>query len=298
MKRACAGAGIGVIGDVPFFVAHESAEVWAHPELFQLEPDGRPSQVAGVPPDYFSRNGQLWGNPLYRWDVLRRQAYGWWADRLAAAFDRFDAVRLDHFIGFHRCWAVPRNAKTARVGVFVKGPGAELFRKLQRRLGTIPLIAEDLGTVTPQVEALRDRFGFPGMRVLQFAFGGDPGRNPHLPHAYPPRCVVYTGTHDNDTIMGWFRCAGGEQTRALEYLGLRRNAARLREFNWEMVRLALISGARLAIVPMQDLLGLGSGARMNRPGIAEGNWEWRLAEGALTDALADRLHALTRVYGR
>ncbi len=309
LRRVCARQGIGLIGDVPFFVAHESAEVWAHPELFLLERDGRPSMVAGVPPDYFSRTGQRWGNPLYRWPALHQQGYRWWVERLQWALTRFDAVRLDHFIGFHRCWAVSPAARTARRGRFIRGPEAHLFETVQQRIRGIPLIAEDLGTVTPEVEALRDRFGFPGMRVLQFAFGGDAGGgNAHQPHTYPRRCVAYTGTHDNDTILGWFRKGrvgrgegpgiGGEQAEALRYLGIAPEAARWRHLHWEMIQLVFMSAANLAIIPMQDLLGLGSEARMNRPGITDGNWEWRLTDEMLADTLAQRLHDLTAMSSR
>ncbi len=297
--------GIGLIGDIPLVVAHDSADVWQHPELFFLDGRGEPSSVAGVPPDYFSATGQRWGNPLYRWDRMKKDRYAWWTARLRLMLRRFDAVRIDHFIGFHRFWRIPARRQDAVVGRWMKGPGADFFAAVEKRLGRLPLIAEDLGVVTPAVFALRDRFGFPGIKVLQFAFGDDPYAYTFLPHNYARHSVVYTGTHDNDTTAGWFHDAGGgwstrspaaaqrERDRALEYLGTRGD-----EIHWDLIRAALASVASVAIVPLQDLLGLGSGARMNRPGKASGNWTWRLREGELDARIEGRLSAWTRAYGR
>jgi 4-alpha-glucanotransferase len=305
LHRRCRQRGVGLIGDIPFYVAHDSAEVWTHQELFWLDRFGNPKAVAGVPPDYFSRTGQLWGNPVYRWSRLRQQGYAWWLERLRANGERFDAVRLDHFIGFHRSWQVPAGARTARKGRFVPGPGAAFLHMLRRRFGGLQVIVEDLGTLTPEVEALRDRFGFPGMRVLQFAFGEGPRAEESRPHNVPRRCVVYPATHDNDTTVGWFRGAGssagtrsnarlqGERAVALRYLGSRGH-----EIHWDMIRLAMMSVADTVISPMQDLLGLGSEARMNVPGTVGRNWQWRLREEALTPELQHRLRDLTDTYGR
>ncbi len=297
--------GIGLIGDVPIFVAHDSADVWQHPDMFFLGPDGEPTVVAGCPPDYFSATGQRWGNPLYRWKRLARTKYAWWIARLTSVLSRFDAVRIDHFIGFQRYWRIPSACPTAIDGTWMKGPGAPFFSAVRDALGDLPLIAEDLGAVTPAVFALRDRFKLPGIKILQFAFGADPSAPTFVPHNFPRRAVVYTGTHDNDTTVGWFRDEGGgwstrtfeqtekERATALTYLGTDG-----KEIHWDMIRLALASVARLAIVPAQDILGLGSEARMNRPGRGEGNWAWRLRPGQLTDEHARRLRALAETYER
>ena len=304
----CAAKGVGLLGDVPIFVAHDSSDVWAHPDLFLLDRRGRPAVVAGVPPDYFSRTGQRWGNPLYRWPTLKRRRYGWWIDRLRITLSRFDAVRLDHFIGFHRSWAIPASSPTAVVGRWLPGPGADFFSAVERALGLarpLPFVAEDLGVVTPEVKALRDRFGLPGIRVLQFAFGSDPSAADFLPHNYPRNAVAYTGTHDNDTTVGWAtERAGGHSTRsaadvraerkrALEYLG-----GGGAEIHWDMIRMVELSVANTAIVPLQDVLGLGSEARMNRPGIAADNWEWRLDDPARARKALLRLGRLSQIYGR
>ncbi len=291
-------------------MAQDSADVWAHRELFRLDARGNPTVVAGVPPDYFSKTGQLWGNPLYRWTTMQKDGYRWWLARLRLTLQRFDTVRLDHFIGFQRYWEIPAGATTAEGGRWVKGPSAHFFQAVKNRLlkgrgESLPLIAEDLGAITPAVKELRDSFELPGIRILQFAFGNDPSAPDFLPHNYPRQCAVYTGTHDNDTTVGWFReRGGGESTRsaeqaekerrvALDYLGTPGE-----EIHWEMIRMALMSVADLAIIPAQDLLGLGSEARMNRPGTAQGNWEWRLDAGALTPQIAERLRGLSRAYGR
>jgi 4-alpha-glucanotransferase len=285
--------GIRIIGDVPIFVAHESADVWANPELFQLDEHGRPKVVAGVPPDYFSPTGQLWGNPLYRWDALSRRGYAWWIERLRVTLELVDIIRLDHFRGFEAYWEVPAWEETAINGRWVKGPGADFFITVEGVLGELPIIAEDLGFITPEVEELREMFGFPGMRVLQFAFGSD-ASNPHLPHNYPRNCVVYTGTHDNDTTIGWFRSAPeGVQASVLRYTGTDGS-----EINWDLIRLAFSSVADLAIIPLQDVFGLGREGRMNTPGKARGNWEWRYLPWAITDGIEAKLAEMTHTYGR
>jgi 4-alpha-glucanotransferase len=263
--------------------------------------------VAGVPPDYFSASGQRWGNPLYRWAEMRATGFAWWIARFRATFALFDAVRLDHFIGYTRYWAIPAREPTAMNGRWRPGPGARFFRAVAAALGELPLIAEDLGVVTPAVESLRARFGFPGIKLLQFAFGTDPQAPSFLPHNYPRAAVVYTGTHDNDTTAGWFHDLGSG-TRTAEQSALERHTA-LRylgapddddgqEIHWRMIRAIMGSVANVAIVPAQDLLGLGSEARMNHPGTATGNWSFRLQPGALTPAIADRLRDLTEIYGR
>lgn len=297
--------GVKIIGDVPIFVAHDSADVWAHPELFYLDAEGRPEFVAGVPPDYFSETGQLWGNPLYRWEVMSANGYQWWIERLRATFQQVDLVRLDHFRGFEKYWSVPGAEETAINGHWEQGPGAALFEAINRALGKLPIIAEDLGYITPEVEELRDRFGFPGMRILQFAFGTDPQADEFKPYNFTPNTVVYTGTHDNDTTLGWFTSAGaGASTRSegevdeerdlvLKYLGTDGS-----EIHWDFIRLALSSVANTAIIPLQDVLGCGSEARMNTPARESGNWGWRYLPESLTPEIRARLAELTEIYGR
>jgi 4-alpha-glucanotransferase len=304
-KSCCHGRGISLVGDIPIFVALDSAEVWSHQELFYLDSNGQPSAVAGVPPDYFSGTGQLWGNPLYRWDVMAEDGYAWWLGRFRAMLQLADITKIDHFRGFEKYWEIPGEATTAVNGRWVPGPGAALFEAAQQKLGILPLIAEDLGLITPEVEVLRDSLGFPGMRVLQFAFGDDCDSNIHRPHNYPPNCVAYTGTHDNNTTVGWFSQDDSEATtlsreerdrerqRALNYLGTDGH-----EINWDFIRLALMSPANTAIIPLQDVLGLGSPARMNTPGRPEGNWRWRFTADMLTDQVAGRLRELTERGGR
>jgi 4-alpha-glucanotransferase len=296
LKQTANEQGIGFIGDIPIFVAHDSADVWAHPELFYLDAEGSPTLVAGVPPDYFSQTGQLWGNPLYRWDVIKETGYAWWIDRVRATLTAVDVVRLDHFRGFEAYWEVPATEKTAILGRWVKGPGADLFHALRFAFGIhhLPIIAEDLGVITPEVVALRDQFELPGMKILQFAFGGGVAKM-EAPHRYPRNCVVYTGTHDNDTSLGWFRNSSAPEERelALRYLGTDG-----REFNWDFIRLAYSSVADMAIIPLQDVLGLDSEARMNYPSRASGNWSWRYLPGALTAQIEERLADMTEIYGR
>ncbi|MGC9333583.1 MAG: 4-alpha-glucanotransferase, partial [Anaerolineae bacterium] len=285
--------GIAIIGDVPIFVAYDSADAWAHPELFHFDAERKPTLAAGVPPDYFSPTGQLWGNPLYDWETMARDGYRWWIDRFRRAFQQVDVIRLDHFRGFESCWAVPATEETAVNGRWLRTPGRELFQAVEEALGKLHFLAEDLGLITPEVEALREEYGFPGMKVLQFAFGDDPG-NPYLPHNYEANAVVYTGTHDNDTTLGWFNAASEQERSFLRrYLG-----GPCEELNWAMIRLALTSVARIAIVPLQDVLGVGSEGRMNTPGRAGGNWGWRFSQATLTPELASRLRELTTVSGR
>ena len=287
--------GVRLVGDAPIFVAHDSADLWAHRELFRLDARGLPEVVAGVPPDYFSATGQLWGNPLYDWEALARTGYRWWIDRLRSALRLVDLVRLDHFIGFERCWEVPAGSPTARAGRWAPGPRAAFLDAARAALGELPVIAEDLGLVTPEVEALRLRYGLPGMRVLQFAFAGAVEAR-FLPHRYDRDTVVYTGTHDNDTTRGWFASATPSERRLLErYLG---RDVREEDASWELMRLAWASVADLAVAPLQDVLSLGSEARMNVPGTATGNWRWRFLPEELTDALLERLAELTATYGR
>jgi 4-alpha-glucanotransferase len=285
--------GIRIIGDAPIFVAYDSADVWAHPDLFYLDADGHPTVVAGVPPDYFSATGQLWGNPLYRWERMAKTGYAWWVARLKALLNLVDIVRLDHFRGFEAYWQVPADEPTAVNGEWVQGPGAAFFQALERELGELPIIAEDLGLITPAVIALRDQFSFPGMKILQFAFGGD-ADDPYLPHNYAPNCIVYTGTHDNDTTLGWFSSRGEAERRAVQrYLG--RDGS---DICWDMLRLAFASVADVAIAPLQDVLRLGSQARQNTPGRGSGNWCWRVRAEALTPGLACGLREMTATYGR
>jgi 4-alpha-glucanotransferase len=294
---------VGMIGDIPIFVALDSADVWANPKLFLLDSTGKPKVVSGCPPDVFCKNGQLWGHPHYDWAAHQRTKFDWWVKRFESMLHRFDAVRIDHFLGFQRAWAVPAGAKTARKGTWLPGPGDDLFRAVRRAIGKVPVIAEDLGAVTPQALRLRDRWKFPGMRVMQFGFGE--GGEYHLPHTFPSRCVAYTGTHDNETIAGWFAelarrnghpGAPQAQTRekAMRYL----NCRDAKQIHWAMIRSAMLSVADTVIFPVQDVLGLGAEARMNVPGVAEKQWRWRLDEGTLTPAVAKKLKELTDLSDR
>jgi 4-alpha-glucanotransferase len=304
LRRACGEHGIALIGDLPIFVAHDSADVWANPQLFYLDESGRPLVVAGVPPDYFSETGQLWGNPLYRWEVHAADDYSWWVARLGQLLRRVDLVRIDHFRGFEAYWEIPAGSTTAEPGRWVQGPGSTFFGAIRRRLGSLPLIAEDLGMITPSVIALRDEFGLPGMRVLQFGFGPDEGSDKMLPHRFEPHCVVYTGTHDNDTTCGWFTSTEIATTQSPEEVQAERAFARRYvhtlgdEFHWDMIRLAFASVADTAIIPLQDILGLDSRARMNVPGTAGGNWRWRFRSGQIDLRVRERLAELTALYSR
>lgn len=285
--------GVKLFGDMPIFVAHDSAEVWVQPDLFLLEPDGRPRWVAGVPPDYFSEDGQRWGNPLYDWERMAGDGFAWWHERLATQLRQCDLLRIDHFRGFQACWQIPGDSSTARDGHWVEVPGEALFEDLQREFDPLPLVAEDLGFITPEVHALRRRFGLPGMKVLQFAFDGD-ARNPYLPHNHVRNGVVYTGTHDNDTTRGWFDDLDGTaQEGVAEYLGQPGET-----MPWPLIRAAWRSVARLAVVPLQDLLGLGSDQRMNTPGSTKGNWRWVFQQRQLDALDAEWMARTLRSYGR
>jgi 4-alpha-glucanotransferase len=293
LRQHAHALGVRIIGDLPIFVSDDSADVWAEPQAFLLDEHHHPRVVAGVPPDYFAKTGQLWGNPLYRWDEMRRDDYAWWTARLRSALGSMDLVRLDHFRGFEASWEVPAGNPTAEHGRWAPGPAEHFFEVVRAALGALPLIAEDLGLITPPVVALRDWLELPGMRILQFGFDGD-GRHPFLPHNYVRNCVAYSGTHDNDTALGWYATAPErERDFARRYLGVDGPG-----IAWGMVRAVHASVAERVVVPLQDLLELGPEARMNLPGRPDGNWGWRLLEGQLGDALRDRLRGLTETFGR
>jgi 4-alpha-glucanotransferase len=293
LRLYCKRRGIRIVGDVAIFVNYDSADVWRNPEFFFLKADLQPAVVSGVPPDAFSETGQRWGNPLYRWEICRERGYEWWVRRMAWALQTCDIVRLDHFRGFESYWEIPASEPTAVHGRWMKGPGDDLFRVLREQLGDLPFIAEDLGMITPEVNALRERLSIPGMKVLQFAFS-NPGAHVYLPHNFVPNCVVYTGTHDNDTTLGWWQSGAGKEERAEAeaYLGSHTDVP------WSFIRAACASVASMAIVPLQDVLSLGSEARMNIPSQLEGNWGWRFGEGALRAELAQELAALSEVCDR
>jgi 4-alpha-glucanotransferase len=293
LKRYANGKGVRVVGDIPIFAAYDSADAWAHRELFYFDENGNSTVIAGVPPDYFSPTGQRWGNPLYRWDVMQQQGFQWWIDRCRAAFELYDVVRIDHFRGFEAYWEVPATEPTAINGRWVQAPGHELFHAIENALGKLAIIAEDLGVITPPVEALRDAFGFPGMRVLQFAFVADT-KSTYLPHNYIPNTVAYSGTHDNNTTAGWFKSLDPQpRAQVLAYTGA---AGSL--IHWDIIRLLMMSVAGMTVATMQDLMGLGEDARMNMPGRANGNWGWRYTPDMLTDAIKTQLKEMTTAYGR
>jgi 4-alpha-glucanotransferase len=293
LREAAARFGIRIMGDVPIFVNMDSADVWVHPDLFELDKDLRPIRIAGVPPDYFSPTGQRWGNPLYRWDLLAAQGFDWWIERIRRACELYDIVRLDHFRGFEAYWAIPAAEETAIHGAWIKAPGLALFRALEAALGPLPLVAEDLGLITPEVDALRLALGLPGMKVLQFGFNSK-GAHIHLPHRFTPSTVAYTGTHDNNTTLGWWQEAAKPERKAVEaYLGSVHGHP-----VWPLIRAVETSVAQIAVVPVQDLLELGSEARMNTPSVAAGNWSWRAPESAWTPELAAKLAALVEVTDR
>jgi len=305
LRDYCRARHIRLMGDLPIYVAHDSADVWANPHFFYLEPDGSPTVVAGVPPDYFSATGQLWGNPIYRWDALAEDGYGWWLHRFRAVLNLVDMVRLDHFRGFEAYWEVPGTELTAENGRWVKGPGGALFGVLQQALGDLPLVAENLGVITPEVEAIRARFGFPGMAILQFAFGADPQGPSFRPHNYPREMVAYSGTHDCDTTVGWWTSEGqGDSTRTAEQILQERQFAREylntdgRDIHWVFIRALLASVAATVLVPFQDVLGLGSTARFNQPATPSGNWRWRCAPDSFAQEHAEKLWQLTGFYDR
>ena len=298
-------AGIRIIGDLPIYVALDSADVWTNREYFQLSELGEPLKIAGVPPDYFSATGQCWGNPIYRWDRLQQTGYRWWIERFRAALALYDAVRIDHFRGFEAYWEIPGQETTAINGRWVKGPGADFFAALEREFGDLPIIAENLGVITPEVESIRHRFGFPGMAILQFAFGKDPQGPSFRPHNYARELAAYTGTHDNDSTVGWWSSSGAkDSTRTPEDVATEHAFARAylnlrdEQIQWIMIRTILSSIADLAIIPLQDVLGLGSEARMNLPGTAKGNWRWRFKPQDLKPEFAKRLLEMVELYDR
>jgi 4-alpha-glucanotransferase len=297
LKRHCHDRQIRLIGDLPIYVQHDSVDVWAHPDYFKLDDRKQPAVVAGVPPDYFSATGQLWGNPVYDWPHLARTRYDWWVQRVQHNLALYDLVRLDHFRGFAAYWEIPAGAATAQTGRWVEGPGAELFETIRLHCPGFPLIAEDLGVITPDVTALMERFNLPGMKLLLFAFGEDLPTHPYAPHNYVPHCVAYTGTHDNNTIRGWIRkeISPDDLRRLYTYLGREPDEHLL---HWELIRLVMMSVADTVIIPLQDLLGLGEEARMNRPAIGHGNWEWRVMPQQLSRRLIARLAEMTTIYGR
>lgn len=286
---------IQIVGDMPIYVAHDSVDVWAFPHNFMVDPETlTPAEMAGVPPDYFSETGQLWGNPTYNWEAVQERGFRWWLQRLKALLDYVDLIRIDHFRGFQAYWAVPAGETTAMNGEWVEAPGEAFFKTVKEELGSLPILAEDLGVITPEVEALRDQFDFPGMKILQFAFGSD-HMNPYLPFNYTRNCLVYTGTHDNDTTVGWFSKASDyERGRIYRYVGDLGSDG----IHWAMIRLALASIANQAIVPLQDLFGLDSSSRMNSPGKADGNWGWRYHSDWINEDIRDRLRELTRLTAR
>jgi 4-alpha-glucanotransferase len=297
LKNYCNSKNIQIIGDVPIYPSIDSSDAWAHPELFKLNEEKRPLFVAGAPPDYFSETGQRWGNPVYRWDFLRETEYRWWMDRLEHNLKLFDLARLDHFRGFVAYWEIPADEDTAINGHWVDAPGLDFLGRVVHKYSTASLIAEDLGFITADVKGVMQKVGLPGMKVLLFAFGWDLPTNPYAPHNYPMHSVVYTGTHDNNTIRGWFRMEASEEDKArlFDYLG---RTVQEEEVHWELIRLAIGSVANTAIIPMQDILGLGEEARMNLPSLSHGNWQWRFDFDQLTEDMANKLITMTRIYAR
>ena len=297
LKGYCNKKGIQIIGDMPIYVDYDSVDVWTHTTIFKLDAERKPEAVAGVPPDYFSATGQLWGNPVYRWDVLKERRFDWWVQRMGHTLNFLDIVRIDHFRGLVAYWEVPAGEKTAINGQWVEAPVYDFFDTLRRQFPNLPVIAEDLGVITSDVRKVMQHFELPGMKVLLFAFGEDNPMHPYLPHTYEENAVVYTGTHDNNTVKGWFEreAKPEDKERLFSYLGHETSA---QEISWELIRLAMESKANLAIIPMQDILGLGAEARMNRPATGDGNWEWQLAPGQLTSELTEKLRALTESCGR
>ncbi|MBW1849829.1 MAG: 4-alpha-glucanotransferase [Deltaproteobacteria bacterium] len=297
LKSYCNERGIQVIGDMPIYVQYNSTDLWAHPQYFKLDDKMRPFVVSGVPPDYFSKTGQLWGNPIYRWDALKENGYGWWIQRIVHNLSLFDLLRIDHFRGIVSCWEVPAKEKNAVNGTWVKGPAEKFLHVILKKIPHAPFIAEDLGFITPDVREILHRFEIPGMKVLLFAFGENQPTTTHAPHNISENCFIYTGTHDNNTARGWFETEATLETkkRLFRYMGRKITA---KEVSWELVRLAMMSVANTAILPMQDILGLGKEARMNRPATREGNWQWRLLPAQLTSSVQARLLEITEIYGR
>ncbi len=293
LKKYANSNGLKIIGDIPIFISFDSADAWSHPEMFHFNKKGLPTVVAGVPPDYFSPTGQLWGNPIYRWNIHKNNGYKWWLQRIKSNLEQFDLLRLDHFRGFAGYWEIPAGLPTAEIGRWVKGPGDSFLKAIQASLGDLPIIAEDLGEITPDVIALRDKFRLPGMKVLQFAFATDP-EDPFLPHNYPENCVAYTGTHDNDTVKGWYDSAPEiERDLCRRYLG--RSGS---DISWDMIRSVWSSVAVMALAPFQDFLSLGTEARMNFPGKLGGNWAWRMSASALDEPLRLRIKEMNYLYDR
>jgi len=297
LKSYCHERDISFFGDMPIYVDYDSADVWEFPEMFKLDGAKRPTAVAGVPPDYFSETGQRWGNPLYRWEVLKRNGYEWWMRRMAHNLELFDMVRIDHFRGFVGYWEIPADKKTAIEGTWVEAPAEDFFSVLTARFPGAPIIAEDLGIITPDVKEMMDRFSFPGMKVLLFAFNDEQGANPYLPHNHVENCVLYTGTHDNNTARGWFTGEVSPEVKRnfFRYLGRQPGADTV---HWELIRLAMMSVAKTVIIPLQDVLGLGEEARMNRPSVTNGNWKWRVLPEQLTPRIATVLADMAAIYGR
>lgn len=296
LKEYAHSQGISIIGDIPIYAAFDSADAWAHPELFQFDENNLPSAVAGCPPDGFSADGQLWGNPLYRWDYQKATGYAWWMRRMAYCFQMYDVVRVDHFRGFDGYYSIPAGEQTAVHGHWEKGPGIALFQKMQEKFGNVNIIAEDLGFVTDSVQKLVKDTGFPSMKVLQFAFDSREESN-YLPHCYPHNCVVYTGTHDNDTIRGWYESLKpADKQMAVRYMNSKRTPES--EIHWDFIRLALASVADLAVIPLQDYLGLGSEARLNTPSTLGSNWTWRMKKDAFTPDIREKCRSMAQLYGR
>jgi 4-alpha-glucanotransferase len=297
LKKYCESRDIKIIGDMPIYVNYDSADVWANPEIFHLDKDKKPLFIAGVPPDYFSATGQLWGHPVYNWEFLKQTRYSWWIKRIEHNLRLFHMFRLDHFRGFVAYWQVKAGEKTAMNGRWVEAPVRDFFNTLLRHFSALPIIAEDLGVITPDVREIMDIYGFPGMKVLLFAFGKDVATNPYAPHNHVKNCVVYTGTHDNNTIKGWFKKEIGNdgRKRLSEYIG---RTVLEKTVHWELIRLAMMSVADMVIIPMQDILGLGEKARMNLPASSKGNWQWRVTPQQLSPSLIKRLSEMTKIYGR
>jgi len=296
LKRYCNERGVRIFGDVPIYVDYDSADVWTHPELFKLDQDKRPTVVSGVPPDYFSKTGQLWGHPIYRWDIMKQTGYQWWMERIEHSLRQCDLVRIDHFRGLVGYWEVPAGEETAIKGTWVSGPGRDFLRTILDRFQSHPIVAEDLGLITPDVIEVKRELGLPGMKVLLFAFGGKP-TNPYLPHNMEKNCVAYTGTHDNNTARGWFEQEASEleKQHVLDYLGYKSPPG---DIHWALIRLLMMSVAHTVVFPVQDILGLGAEARMNTPSVTYGNWRWRLSPDALTTELWQFLLRMTKMYGR
>ncbi len=297
LKQHCSQKNIHIIGDIPIYVNYDSVDVWTHPEIFKLDKNKKPTHVAGVPPDYFSATGQLWGNPVYQWKELKKTSYAWWMTRLKHTLSLCDLLRIDHFRGFAAYWQIPVNETTAINGKWVDGPRDHFFELLRKQMPQLPIIAEDLGLITPDVKALIKKFNLPGMKVLLFAFDGDSADHPYVPHNHIKNCILYTGTHDNNTVQGWFAHEATAEAKQRLFRYLKRTLT-APDIHWEFIRMAMKSIANVAIIPMQDILGLNQESRMNQPGTGEGNWQWRLAPEYRTPTINPRLLEMTQMYGR